>query len=153
MYQNHATELLKSGHAYRCFCSAERLNNLAKERHALGLPTDYDRACASLSKEESDDRASNGQLYVVRLKIPDVLPPYTDLVYGVIGRRGKTEKPQSQRAQPSYDDPVLMKSDGFPTYHLANVVDDHHMKITHVIRAVVCARGVPIPKTGCTNVR
>ncbi len=140
LYQKHATELIDSGHAYRCFCSTERLNVLAMRRHALGLPVDYDRACAGVPKEESDDCAHKGEPHVVRLKVPDPPPQYTDLVYGVVGQRRKTEKSQSQRAQPSYEDPVLIKSDGLPTYHLANVVDDHHMEITHVIRAVVSAR-------------
>jgi len=140
LYQKHAAELLDSGHAYRCFCSTERLNVLAAKRHALGLPIDYDRACAGVPKEESNDRASKGEPNVVRLKMPDVPLQYTDLVYGVVGQRRKTEKPQSRRAQPSYEDPVLVKTDGLPTYHLANVVDDHHMEITHVIRAVVSKR-------------
>lgn len=140
LYQKHAIELIDSGHAYRCFCSKERLNALAMERHALGLPIDYDRACAGVPKEESDDCASRGEPHIVRLKVPDLHPQYTDLVYGIVGQRRKTEKPQSQLAQPSYDDPVLIKSDGLPTYHLANVVDDHYMEITHVIRAVVSAR-------------
>ena len=67
---------------------------------------------------------------MVRLKVPDVYPGYTDLVYGSFGTA-------SQKQYGVYDDPILLKSDGLPTYHLANVVDDHHMRITHVIRAVV----------------
>ena len=129
--------LLQSGHAYRCFCSAERLNNLAKERNKLGLPSDYDRVCASITKEESDERCSKKEPYIIRLRMPDVPPQYTDLVYGTIGQRRKMEKQKSQQAQLSFEDPILLKSDGFPTYHLANVVDDHHMAITHVIRATV----------------
>lgn len=70
---------------------------------------------------------------MVRLKVPDVYPDYTDLVYGSL-RTARTSHHNS------YDDPVLLKSDGLPTYHLANVVDDHHMRITHVIRAVVRQR-------------
>ena len=137
LYQQSAAALLESGHAYRCFCSAERLNSIAKQRHEAGLPSDYDRSCAGLGKEESDDRASRGESHVIRLKVPDVPLPFTDIVYGIVGQRRSTEKPQAQRAQPSYEDPILLKSDGLPTYHLANVVDDHHMGITHVIRAVV----------------
>ncbi len=113
------------------------MGNLAKDRNKLGLSIDYDRACIGITKEESDDRASKGEVHIIRLRVPDVPPLYTDLVYGVIGQRRKTEKPQSHRAQPGYEDPVLIKSDGLPTYHLANVVDDHYMEITHVIRAVV----------------
>ncbi|OCK78976.1 Glutamyl/glutaminyl-tRNA synthetase, partial [Lepidopterella palustris CBS 459.81] len=130
LYQEHADMLLVSGHAYRCFCSTQRLNQLAEQRSNLGLPTDYDRACASILKEESDDRAANGEPYVVRLRVPDVYPQFTDLVYGKIG---KIAKP-GRRGDNTYEDPILLKSDGLPTYHLANVVDDHHMRITHVIR-------------------
>ena len=138
LYQEHATRLLESGHAYRCFCSAERLNELAQERAKLGLPSDYDRACASRSKEESDGRAFGGETHVVRLKMPDQEPQFTDLVYGVIGNpRRLGRKSQKQGVMMNYEDPILIKSDGRPTYHLANVVDDHHMRITHVIRATV----------------
>ncbi|KAL2048544.1 hypothetical protein N7G274_000456 [Stereocaulon virgatum] len=138
LYQSHAKKLLDSGHAYRCFCSPERLNNLAKERSDLGLPTDYDRMCTNISMAEADERSTKMESHVVRLKMPDVAPVYNDLVYGPIGQRRKTEKSQLLRAGQwsSYEDPVLIKSDGLPTYHLANVVDDHHMRITHVIRAV-----------------
>lgn len=111
------------------------MNGFAKERNDLGLPTDYDRACISIVAGESEERASKGEPHVIRLKLPDVLPAYTDLVYGVIGqRRGAAQAP---RLQHSFEDPILIKSDGNPTYHLANVVDDHHMRVTHVIRAVV----------------
>ena len=137
MYQSHAEKLLQSGHAYRCFCSTERLNRLAKERNRLGLPNDYDRTCISIPAGDSEDRASKGELHVVRLRLPEVSPSYTDIVYGVIGQRKSKEGAQAPRPQRSFEDPVLIKSDGRPTYHLANVVDDHHMGITHVIRAVV----------------
>lgn len=137
LYQKHASELADSGHAYRCFCSVERLHVLAGERDKLGLPSDYDRNCAGVPDEESDERASKGEPHVIRLRVPDTPPHYTDLVYGSVGQRRKTRNTRSQRAQPSYEDPVLIKSDGLPTYHLANVVDDHYMGITHVIRAVV----------------
>lgn len=111
------------------------MNGFAKERNGLGLPTDYDRACISIVAGESEERASKGEPHVIRLKLPDVLPAYTDLVYGVIGqRKGAAQAP---RLQHSFEDPILIKSDGNPTYHLANVVDDHHMRVTHVIRAVV----------------
>ena len=141
MYQSHAEKLLRSGHAYRCFCSTERLNSLAKERNGLGLPSDYDWTCISISVGESEERASKGEQHVVRLKLPEVPPVYTDLVYGVVGQRGSKEGAQVPRPQLSFEDPVLIKSDGHPTYHLANVVDDHYMGITHVIRAVVSRSG------------
>ncbi|KAF1938436.1 glutamyl-tRNA synthetase [Clathrospora elynae] len=130
IYKEHAQSLLASGNAYRCFCSAERLNHLAEHRHKLGIATDYDRTCASIAKEESDDRAHNGESHTVRLKVPDQYPTYKDLIYGTF----RPLKKRGHVTETSYEDPILLKSDGLPTYHLANVVDDHLMKITHVIR-------------------
>jgi glutamyl-tRNA synthetase len=130
IYRSHAQKLLDTGHAYRCFCSTSRLNALAEHRHKLGLATDYDRTCESIPREESDDRAHRREPHVVRLKVPDQYPTYKDLIYGTfrpLERRGHV-------TETSYEDPILLKSDGLPTYHLANVVDDHLMKITHVIR-------------------
>ncbi|CZR57350.1 related to glutamyl-tRNA synthetase [Phialocephala subalpina] len=136
LYREHAEHLLQNGNAYRCFCTPERLHELGEYRAKLGLPPDYDRKCAHIHKDESDDRASKGEAHVVRLKVPDKYPVYNDLVYGLVRNRGElTTKPRVQAsALGSFDDPILLKSDGFPTYHLANVIDDHHMKITHVIR-------------------
>ncbi|EKG20491.1 Glutamyl/glutaminyl-tRNA synthetase class Ic [Macrophomina phaseolina MS6] len=131
LYQEHTHKLLESGHAYRCFCTPERLNDLAQQRAQLGLPTDYDRRCAHIPKEQAEDRAAKGEAHVVRLLVPDHYPAFFDLVYGKVG---KGTKPATKKVDDAYDDPILLKSDGLPTYHLANVVDDHHMKITHVIR-------------------
>ena len=128
--------MIRSKHAYRCFCSSERLHKLAKARAQLGLPTDYDRTCAGIPEQESADRASSGEAHTVRLKVPDKYPNFDDLVYGSVGNaslKGRTFK----HGQHVYEDPILLKSDGLPTYHLANVVDDHLMRITHVVRAVV----------------
>ncbi|MCJ1388184.1 Glutamate--tRNA ligase mitochondrial [Xylographa bjoerkii] len=134
LYKEHATKLLISRHAYRCFCTQDRLNSLARERNKLGLPTDYDRTCMSITEEESNHRAHHGEPHVVRLVTPAQYPEYNDLVYGLVG------KPNGQcrglANQTGFEDPILMKTDGSPTYHLANVVDDHNMKITHVIRGV-----------------
>lgn len=130
IYKAHAQKLLDNGHAYRCFCSAERLNALAEHRHKLGMATDYDRTCANISAEESDDRAHKGESHTIRLKVPDQYPTYKDLIYGTF----KPLKKRGHVVETSYEDPILLKSDGLPTYHLANVVDDHLMKITHVIR-------------------
>ncbi|KAF1927602.1 glutamyl-tRNA synthetase [Didymella exigua CBS 183.55] len=130
IYREHAQQLLDSGHAYRCFCSAERLHALAEHKHKLGLATDYDRTCESMPQAESDERAHRREPHVVRLRVPDQYPAYKDLVYGTfrpLRRRGHV-------AEASFEDPILLKSDGLPTYHLANVVDDHLMRITHVIR-------------------
>jgi glutamyl-tRNA synthetase len=130
IYKAHAQQLLDTGHAYRCFCSTERLNALAEHKHTLGLATDYDRTCASIPQEESDDRAHKGESHTIRLKVPDQYPTYKDLIYGTF----KPLKKRGHVTESSYEDPILLKSDGLPTYHLANVVDDHLMKITHVIR-------------------
>jgi glutamyl-tRNA synthetase len=88
-----------------------------------------------ISKEESDDKASRGEKYTIRLKVPDTYPRFEDLIHGRIGGPKAIGK-KLTHGQQSFEDPILLKSDGHPTYHLANVVDDHHMKITHVIRAV-----------------
>ncbi|KAI9831306.1 MAG: hypothetical protein M1819_005080 [Sarea resinae] len=142
LYQEHAEKLVQSGHAYRCFCSAERLHTLAKQRNQLGLPTDYDRTCASIPSEESQDRASKGEAHVIRLKVPDKYPEYNDIVYGKVRNRIDGRAP-FKHGELSYEDPIIMKTDGLPTYHLANVVDDHHMKITHVIRAAEWMSSTP----------
>ncbi|KAH7402961.1 hypothetical protein BKA66DRAFT_564843 [Pyrenochaeta sp. MPI-SDFR-AT-0127] len=130
IYKEHAQKLLDSGHAYRCFCSPERLHNLAEHRHKLGLATDYDRTCASIPQDESADRADSGELHTIRFKVPDQYPTYKDLIYGTF----RPLKKRGHVTESSFEDPILLKSDGLPTYHLANVVDDHLMMITHVIR-------------------
>ncbi|KAL8708449.1 MAG: hypothetical protein Q9220_006673 [cf. Caloplaca sp. 1 TL-2023] len=136
IYREHSERLLHSGHAYRCFCSAEKLNELARRRASLGLPNDYDRTCEGLPIEQSDERASKGKAFVVRLRTPIESPEYIDLVYGLVGKPAHNKRARNL-GQVSYEDPILLKTDGLPTYHLANVVDDHHMDITHVIRATV----------------
>lgn len=105
------------------------MNNLAAERSKLGLAAEYDRTCASISKEESDDRAAKGEAHVVRFKAPATPPEFRDIIYGKVGS-GKVNRNIGQ----AYDDLILIKTDGWPTYHLANVVDDHLMDITHVVR-------------------
>lgn len=124
----------------------ERLDDLARRRKELGLPTDYDRQCASIPAEESADRAHRGDSHVIRLLAPNNYPEVNDLIYGRIGRGkpgsgavGVTHK----HGEITYEDPVLLKSDGRPTYHLANVVDDHHMHITHVVRATEWISSTP----------
>ena len=130
---------MRSGHAYRCFCSPENLNELARRRNKLGLPSDYDRTCEGISREESDDRASRGDSFAIRLRVPSEPLEYIDLVYGFVGKRRQQNVKAQNLGEALYDDPILLKSDGLPTYHLANVVDDHHMSITHVVRAAVSA--------------
>lgn len=136
IYRDHAEQLLESRNAYRCFCLPARLHTLAEHRSKLGLPPDYDRTCAHIRKDESDERAAKGEAHVIRLKVPDTYPVLSDLVYGRMRQRGDS-KSRNYKARTSFDDPILLKSDGFPTYHLANVVDDHLMKISHVIRGAV----------------
>ncbi|KAL9578617.1 MAG: hypothetical protein Q9212_005602 [Teloschistes hypoglaucus] len=142
LYQEHADKLLQSGHAYRCFCSSEKLRDLAQRRAILGLPSDYDRTCEGLPSPESDKRASAGEAFVVRLRMPPDPPEYVDLVYGNVGKPMQSKKAQNL-GEILYEDPILLKSDGLPTYHLANVVDDHHMHITHVVRGAEWMSSTP----------
>lgn len=109
---------------------------MAKERNQIGLSALYDRTCLEISEATSQSRALRGKKHVVRLKIPDLVPTFKDLVYGKVGQVEQGQKLYESREY-RYEDPILIKSDGSPTYHLANVVDDHYMGITHVIRATV----------------
>ncbi|RAL14905.1 glutamate--tRNA ligase MSE1 [Aspergillus homomorphus CBS 101889] len=143
IYRKHVDELIDNGHAYRCFCSAERLDAHARHRSEAGLAPGYDRKCAGLSAEESAERASRGQEHVVRLKVKvEGYPMYHDFVYGKTGRKWTPNK--LDLIDRIYADPILLKSDGYPTYHLANVVDDHLMKITHVIRGTEWMPSTPL---------
>lgn len=136
LYRTHADDLVSSGHAYRCFCSAERLDTLARHRNEAGLPLGYDRTCADIRPDEAEERAARGETHVVRLKT-DGYPMFRDIVYGKTGQNRTGGKKPVDFIDRVYEDPILLKSDGHPTYHLANVVDDHEMKITHVIRGTV----------------
>ncbi|HLA77416.1 MAG TPA: glutamate--tRNA ligase [Vicinamibacteria bacterium] len=126
IYREHALALIERGAAYPCFCSAERLAALRegqKARKAAVLG--YDGLCRRLDPAEVARRRAAGEAHVVRLAMPeDDSMTVTDLLRGEV----RFERPQM-------DDQVLLKSDGFPTYHLANVVDDHLMQVTHVVRA------------------
>jgi glutamyl-tRNA synthetase len=125
IYAEHAHLLIEKRRAYRCFCTEQRLMVLREQQKREKRPPGYDGHCRGLAREESDQRAAVGEPFVVRLAMPKAgTTTFTD------GLRGKVEIDNSQ-----VDDQVLLKSDGFPTYHLANVVDDHLMKISHVIRA------------------
>jgi glutamyl-tRNA synthetase len=126
LYRRHAEELLAAGRAYRCFCSEDRLASLRAEQEAAKMAngSGYDRRCRDLDGAEVEKLLAANAPYVVRLKVPDNRAvAFHDLIRGDI---------TYDSAQ--LDDLVLLKSDGFPTYHLANVVDDHHMHITHVLR-------------------
>lgn len=131
LYSKHANQLIESGHAYRCFCSKDRLDGLRESARKLQPPSmaSYDRKCSHLTSEESQKKADAGESFTVRFKAPLKYPEFSDLLHGRLNLQTQTN-PSDVR----YDDPVLVKSDGLPTYHLANVVDDHLMKITHVIR-------------------
>jgi glutamyl-tRNA synthetase len=123
LYTKHADELIEKGHAYRCFCTKEHLEEMRSAQENAKLPPMYDRTCAKLPKSEIEEKLKAKIPFVVRQKMPYELIKFKDLVRGNVQFDGKT-----------IDDQVLIKSDGFPTYHLANVVDDHLMKISHVIR-------------------
>ncbi|MEK7540371.1 MAG: glutamate--tRNA ligase [Patescibacteria group bacterium] len=124
MYHAAAKVLINKGHAYRCFCTSERLEFMRKEQQVQHLPPKYDRTCLKLAPEESDKRAAAGEANVIRMRIPDEgAVVCQDII------RGKIEFKMGD-----LDDTVLMKSDGMPTYHLAMAVDDHEMEISHVIR-------------------
>ncbi len=124
IYKKYVGELLDAGHAFKCFCSPTRLEEMRVAQRAASLPPRYDGLCLTYSVEEVARRESAGESFVVRLKVPSSGICVVDDV-----RRGKIEIEWK-----TVDMQVLMKSDGLPTYHLANVVDDHLMEITHVIR-------------------
>lgn len=124
IYQKYAQELLDKGHAFRCFCTPEELDKMREEQMAQGLPVKYDGRYANISREESDKLADSGKPFVIRMKVPTE----GDCVFDDM-LRGKISIPWEQ-----VDMQVLLKTDGLPTYHLANVVDDHLMQISHVIR-------------------
>ena len=124
LYQRHAEQLLAGGQAFRCFCSPERLAALRREQQARGETPRYDGLCATLDADAAQQRAAAGEPHVLRLRVPEAGSCRFD-----DGLRGEIEIPWQQ-----VDMQVLVKSDGFPTYHLAVVVDDRLMGISHVLR-------------------
>jgi glutamyl-tRNA synthetase len=124
LYLEYAKKLVELGGAYYCFCTKERLTALKEEYEAAGTVPKYDRHCLSLSKEEIEQKLANNEPFVIRQKMPDTgTTIFNDVVYGTITVENST-----------LEDQILLKSDGLPTYNFANVVDDHLMKITHVVR-------------------
>lgn len=123
IYREHVEKLITAGHAYRCFCTKERLEEMRARQTEQKLAPMYDRKCLDLPKSEIEAKIAAGEKFIIRQKIPYEVIKFKDLIRGNVQFDGKT-----------IDDQVLMKSDGFPTYHLANVVDDHLMEITNVIR-------------------
>ena len=124
IYQKYVDELIEKGYAYYCFCSKERLDKVREEQKIKGLIPKYDGLCRSLSIDEAKKKIDNGEEYVVRLK----LPPNEDIKFEDLVRGTITINTED------IDDQVLLKSDGYPTYHMAVVVDDHLMGITHIVR-------------------
>lgn len=124
VYQEKAKQLVKEGKAYYCFCSKERLEAVREKAREEKRPPKYDRHCRSLTKEEVEEKLAQGLDYVIRLKVPDNQEiKFNDLIRGEIVVNSDI-----------IDDQVLLKSDGYPTYHLAVVIDDHDMKISHIMR-------------------
>lgn len=124
LYQQEANRLLQSGYAYHCFCSPETLDEMRTRQQENKEFVKYDRRCLALSPEDVQAKLASGERHVVRLRMPDERKfSFDDVI------RGRVEMESSQS-----DDQVIIKSDGYPTYHLAAVVDDHYMEITHVIR-------------------
>lgn len=124
LYTQTAQQLVESGHAYHCFCSSQRLELLKKEALRSGQTPRYDNRCRHLRAEQVQEKLAQGVPHVIRFRLEEGVEPFQDLVFG----SNRHEVAQVE------GDPVVIKADGFPTYHLANIVDDHHMKISHVLR-------------------
>ena len=133
LYLQHIQTLLDQGHAFHCFCSKERLDDLRAKQQAAKQTTRYDGHCLHLSREEIQTRLAAGEAHVVRMRVPETgACTFRDRL------RGEITIPYSQ-----VDMQVLLKADGMPTYHLAVVVDDHHMKISHILRGEEWLNSVP----------
>ena len=125
LYQETADRLIKDGYAYHCYCSSERLEAMRAEQTKNKMPPGYDRHCRTLTETERNQKIAEGITPVVRFKTPTAgQTHFQDLLRGDVSFENST-----------IDDFVLLKSDGYPTYHLANIVDDHLMQISHVLRA------------------
>ncbi len=133
IYKKHIDELIEKDAAYFCFCASDDLDKMREEQRAKGIDPKYDGRCRKLSKEERAKQIDEGKPFVIRLKVPQ---EGEITFYDVV--REKVTFPWKM-----VDDQILIKSDGFPTYHLANVVDDHLMGITHVIRGEEWLSSVP----------
>ncbi|MDL2405430.1 glutamate--tRNA ligase [Rhizobium calliandrae] len=133
IYKPYVEKIVDAGHGFRCFCTPERLEQMRAAQRAAGLPPKYDGHCLNLTAEEVSSRVAAGEPHVVRMKIPtEGSCKFHDGVYGDV------EIPWD-----AVDMQVLLKADGMPTYHMANVVDDHLMKITHVARGEEWLASVP----------
>ena len=128
LYHKYIDTLLENGDAYPCFCTTERLQQMRIEiggqKYAKAK---YDRHCLNkYTMEEKEEKKANGESFVIRMKVPKGKTQFKDIVHGKIVFDNK-----------EVDDQVILKNDGYPTYHFANVVDDHSMQISHVIRGEV----------------
>lgn len=133
IYKKYCDELLANGHAYYAFETAEELDEMRKVQQMQGKQTMYDRRARVLTENEVKEKIASGIPFVIRLKVPlDSEIKFTDIIRGNV----KIETNL-------IDDQVLLKSDGFPTYHLANIIDDHLMEITHIIRGEEWLTSVP----------
>ena len=124
IYQEYIKTLLVDDKAYYCFCSSERLTQLREEQQSLKLPTKYDKKCRYCTPEETQEQLDAGKPFTIRLKVPD----NTEISF-IDAVRGKITIPSKD-----VDEQVLMKTDGYPTYHFAVVVDDYLMGVTDIIR-------------------
>jgi len=132
IYKKYVQRLLDEGKAYRCFCSPKRLEKMRKEQQKNKQAPKYDRHCLNLSREEIEKKIKSGEKYTVRFKIPEGRTAFEDLLYGKIEVDNAT-----------LDDQIILKADGFPTYHLAVVVDDYLMKISHIFRGAEWLSSTP----------
>ena len=134
IYQRYCRQLLEAGHAYRCFCTAERIQEASKAREQQGLRPGYDRHCRGLDPAAAAARAARGEPHTVRFKAPlEGEIRCHDVIRGEITFQNEI-----------LQDAVLMKSDGIPTYHLANVIDDHLMEISHILRGDEWVNSLPL---------
>jgi len=125
IHKKYAEQLVEAGLAYRCFCTLERLEKMRQDQKDKKQVPKYDRTCRNLSEEKISEKLKSGDKYVIRLKVPATgETKVQDIIRGEI-------KVQNEEL----DDFIILKSDGFPTYHLAHIVDDHDSGVTHVIRA------------------
>ena len=135
LYREYAKKLVESGQAYYCYCTPERLEQLREKQTKEKKDFGYDRHCRHLTPEEEQAYKDAGIKPVIRLKIPtEGYTEFDDFLLGHMRKKNSDISP----------DPILLKSDGFPTYHLANVIDDHFMKITHILRAQEWVPSIPL---------
>jgi glutamyl-tRNA synthetase len=133
LYREHARQLIEQGDAYYCFCTPERLEEMRRKQENKKQQPKYDGTCRQLSKQDIEQKLGSGLSHVTRLKMPEEgVTRFNDIIRGEISVQNDLT-----------DDQILIKSDNYPTYHLANVIDDHYMQISHVIRGEEWLLSVP----------